>query len=443
MDDSEIFNEYVKIASAQGLIKTAAKDDKPKETKTLKTKRYDSRTDDAIRLLYGIEPEDIFNGKDDETIIDAAHPDTVSVGRSYDAMNSIVENLHQRHDIMTWVATKMPTGHLTQKRYVAAKQELLNTLVRSGFLLDNHDEHELMSLADSCANRLSKGKKIEKIAIPVLVPAAIAAVVGAAYYFGYGATTATNVYDNCGKVLDALGGLEDKVYYQSIYDHVSALMENAERFYELQDQIIAEESNLDYTQDPQSVAQKPVAKAAATFMEAYKKQLNNVRVLIPRWTSRIERVHSRSAERTSEWWSRLSDATDPLFWSKDETLIDRLAGQGNWMGGGSTGGLLESVNEEVRVISGALSQGHAMAQQKLDEARGGGQVSAPAVQEEPAPVRAPSQTHPSQALSAPAEIPHSMSGPAARAPGAFVPPTDPTAVFESQMQTAASLINRK
>ena len=78
------------------------------------------------------------------------------VGPAYDAMNAIVENLHQRQDIMSYIALKTPDGHLVQRRYVKASQDLISSLISIGFSMDSLNEEGLMSLADTCAGKIEK-----------------------------------------------------------------------------------------------------------------------------------------------------------------------------------------------------------------------------------------------------------------------------------------------
>ena len=151
--ESEIFNEYAKKALEDGVI---SQDDLKKEAQ--EKVRYDSKSFSDIEALYGHKFEP--NKGEDESIIDVAHPETMVVGPAYDAMNAVVENEHQRKDIMTFVALKDPDGHLVQRRYVKASGDLISSLVSTGFAMDDADEEALMKLADSCAGRLSeKGLK--------------------------------------------------------------------------------------------------------------------------------------------------------------------------------------------------------------------------------------------------------------------------------------------
>lgn len=142
--NSEIFKKYAEIALEKGLISTAEEKTNP---------RYDSNTITDIELLYGIKP----NGKeDDKSIIEKAHPEPVIIAPAYDRVNGLVENEQELHNIMMGIVMKPHQGKLTNHRYAAAKSELMDELIRIGFMMDNHDEIELCKLADSCAETMVK-----------------------------------------------------------------------------------------------------------------------------------------------------------------------------------------------------------------------------------------------------------------------------------------------
>lgn len=142
--ESEIFNEYVKIAEQEGFVSEA----------DYAEGRIGSDNKEVIEMLYGVKP----NGKEDEThIMDKAHPESpVVIAPAHDKMNSILETEKERQNIMTYIALKMPDGNLTQGRYVTAYNNLMESLVRAGFATDNEEQQDLMKFADSCTERLEK-----------------------------------------------------------------------------------------------------------------------------------------------------------------------------------------------------------------------------------------------------------------------------------------------
>lgn len=351
---SEIWNEFEKIALEQGLI-TLADDDTENSPKA----RYDSLSDDAIRLIYGLEPETIF--EKDKTIIEIAHPETAVVGLAYDAMNSVVENLHQRQDMMAYIALKQPNGHLTQRRYVEAKQDLINSLVRSAFVLDNKEEIQLMSLADSCAVRLDKTAAPIAAALPIAAYGLAASVLlGGAYYLFYGASTAQNVYINSKKVLDALDAVSDKPYVDGIRTDVEKIMRMAEQVYSVKD-TLAQVQSVDAAVN--AAKQQPIIDSVNSKIQQYVSQLRKVHAVIPSWVAKIKVAHETETSEDSDWWAKLKNVADPFFFSAEETLLDRLVGQKNWMGQGSSGGLYQAITDDIQKMSNAIRAAKSQVQQ--------------------------------------------------------------------------------
>lgn len=147
---SEVFENYVKIASEQGLVDITKQ---AEETDP----RYSSNDLSDAAILYGIKP----NG--DQDILDEAHPKTVIISPAHDKMNGVIENLKERQNIMVGVALKPNNGLLTQHIYAKASQELFDEVVKIGFLLDKDNQNDLMKLADICAENLSaKSSKMIK-----------------------------------------------------------------------------------------------------------------------------------------------------------------------------------------------------------------------------------------------------------------------------------------
>ena len=168
---SEIFDNYAKIAIDQGLISQAEEKTNP---------RYDSLEMSDIEIMYGVKP----NGKDEKHIVEQAHPDSLVVMPAHDKIYGLVENELERQDMMVYIARKPTTGNLGGKRYVQAQEELLNELVRVGFLLDQNEKAELMNLADSCSNRIIK-QAFEPVTIAIIIGAIIAlTATGHAVYKG-------------------------------------------------------------------------------------------------------------------------------------------------------------------------------------------------------------------------------------------------------------------
>lgn len=159
---SKIFDEYVRVAEEQGLV---APEKNIVKNADYADARIGTDTEEVMRMLYNVKP----NG--DQDILDAAHPETMVAAPAYDGMNGVIENLKERQNIMGYIATKLPTGVPTHRRYVyydgkkyesptdayrEASSDLMGSLIRTGFSMDNKDEDELRKLADSCAERIKK-----------------------------------------------------------------------------------------------------------------------------------------------------------------------------------------------------------------------------------------------------------------------------------------------
>jgi hypothetical protein len=136
---------------------------------------------EKIKALYGL---DIKLNDSNKSIVEQAHPYTVVVAPSYDRMNGVVENIQERHNVMTGIARKPTNGNLTQHRY--AKKELMDELIRLGFDLDNEGEEDLAKIATIAAVQLSNEEEITKTAF---LPAAGAVLASPWFWGGVAAVT--------------------------------------------------------------------------------------------------------------------------------------------------------------------------------------------------------------------------------------------------------------
>lgn len=325
------WNEFEKLAVAQGLISTA-EDDNEKDVTTTR-RNYDSLSDDAIRLLYGLKPENIYKTHD---MIEAAHPETAVICPAYDAMNGVVENVNQRQNIMAYIALKTPNGQLVQQRYIAAKYNLINSVVKAAFILDNNNDEQLMSFADNCAVKIDqKAQQLHKEAAGAALALGIgagAALLGAAYYAMYGATSAQSVYSNASQVLEALDSLEDKPYANAIRKDVSNLMTATAEIKTLNDKL----SNIKSMKDAMDAAAKNSNQSQIDYINTrrnnYIKLLKQVYNAIPRWVSAIKNTTLAETEEISDWAYKLKSITDPFIWKDEEVLIDKLWGYSKVLG---------------------------------------------------------------------------------------------------------------
>jgi hypothetical protein len=217
---SKIVDNDLVEAMAQGL-KSNAWD---------KNKRYDSHTLEDIGLLYGVKLEG-----NETPIADRAHPETAVACPAYDAMNGVVENLYERQAIMKYVADKMPNGNLTQRRYVAAYNELMNSLIRTGFRMDDDGKVTLMKLSDSCAARLNKTAELKKeailpLTIGLLIAGGVAAALGISAIINRTSNIAQGVSNDCTTTLKELEDLQGQPGIAEIAQDLNTLKNKADEF---------------------------------------------------------------------------------------------------------------------------------------------------------------------------------------------------------------------
>jgi hypothetical protein len=357
---SDIWAEFEKIAVSQGLISTAEDDDKKED----KPKSRSGLSEDAISLLYGIEPDSIYKNKD---LIEVAHPDTAVILPCYDAMNAIVENENQRHDMSTYIALKEPNGKLIQRRYIEAKKDLMSSLVKAAFVLDNKNESELMSLADSCVVSLDKrGDQITKEATGILAGifsptgaavAGAAALIGGLYYLGYGAPTAQSVFVNSQRVLEKLQSFSSKPYAAGIQMDVGNLITMANDLYSVKDEL-TKVTSVDAAVDiAKQQSEQAKVEDIKKKIARYKEQLNKVFLAIPDWVNKIKIAASTSKEETSDFWSKIKNIADPFYNTDEEDLIEELYGKDTIFGitTSRSGGLYEAIQKDIQAMNLALS----------------------------------------------------------------------------------------
>lgn len=106
-----------------------------------------------IEALYNVKPEKPKDMEYTSNISEVAHKTPVVLFQSHDKINSLVENINERQNIMVNILRKVPNGHLTNKRYA---QDLGMSLIRIANDMDNQNKEELRVLADVCANQLHK-----------------------------------------------------------------------------------------------------------------------------------------------------------------------------------------------------------------------------------------------------------------------------------------------
>lgn len=158
MRNSEIFDNFVKIAQEKGMIS----EDAPEKAKKAleQNPRWSSDTKEVIEKLYDLKPDSPKEMQYKKNIAEVAHPDPAVVSPAYDRLNGLVENINERQNILLHIVNKNNDGLLTQHRY--AEKELILSLVRIGNNLDNQDKDELRILADACLFQVS-AKPLKKL----------------------------------------------------------------------------------------------------------------------------------------------------------------------------------------------------------------------------------------------------------------------------------------
>lgn len=282
---SKIFEEYFRIAEEQGLI---TKEAYPME------KRLDRDPTD-VELLYGIKP----NGKDDDkNMVDQAHPGVAVVSPAYDRFDGVVENQNQQSNISNYIALRPPNGLYQQKRFVTAHKDLVNSLVRVGFILDNKDENDLMKLADSCNERLTK-EALGPALVIGLIAGGVALTLGALGIINRTSNSRQNVINNSEAVLRELEDLQGKMNVSAVMNDVRFLQNSAKDFAskatpvplkDVKDVLNASETN-------------STAISAARY---YKAVLDIMSRRLPEYISELRTVEAQE-DYKPDWWQKIED----------------------------------------------------------------------------------------------------------------------------------------
>jgi hypothetical protein len=216
---SEIFKAYTQLAIEKGLVKNAEED------KDAKKRAPTGSTLSSVEVLYGVKP----NEKEDEThIMEQAHPGTVVIAPSYDAINGLVENNIQRQNIIINQLMKPNRGIADLPKL--AKQDLIFELVRISNDLDNANEVELCKLADACIEQLAvknagagtlAGGAAAALAVgtggfgPVAIAVTVAAVGTAIWLYNHFSGSSKGLSMDIKSVEDAIANLQETSWYET------------------------------------------------------------------------------------------------------------------------------------------------------------------------------------------------------------------------------------
>ena len=278
---SDIFDEYVKIATQQGLVKQSKDEeetvssDAPKES--AKLKRYKKSphpragSDDisTIEALYGVKPDNPI--KYEYNIMEAAHPKPVVIGPiSYDRLNGLVENNIERQNIISNIALKPNNGNLTQHRY--ADKDLMMQLVRIANDMDNKGFEEIRKIADECISELALKKKLNKVAIlPWIIGASV--VLAGVWLWNHINDPDKGLINNLNLAIKKLDDLKTNSWYESGVDQTT--QENVEY---LENKLVNLKSSIDNFNSIMNDIEKPKTlsdmQAASTNSNQVKDQLD-------------------------------------------------------------------------------------------------------------------------------------------------------------------------
>lgn len=304
--ESEIFNEYVKLAEKEGLVNES-------DYGNVKIAADEAS---AIEALYGLQLNDEPKNPNYSPLLDKAHPETAVAGIANDRMNGVVEDLKQRQSIMTGIALKTPDGALIQRRYVKAYNDLMNTLVRVGFTMDHEDYPDLMKTADTCAGELEKRAEILKEAQWVAAAWLIGSVLAAAYAINHTPASRQNVMQNCQLVLDAVASLPHSSVHDDIVEKVGNLKSLAATVQPIRSDLGSAESVIQASK---------THKEDFDRLQKYIAALSAVEERIPRWLNTVQKEPDYE-EASSDWWEKIKDVVHEFTGSAKTDIVTDLEG---------------------------------------------------------------------------------------------------------------------
>lgn len=293
MTRSEIFDSFVKIAQEKGLVSNDSSNSK----KILEeTGRADSLDISAIEALYGVKPDAPKDMEYKSNIMEAAHPNSVVIGPSYDKLNALVENNIERQNILLHIVNKTPDGLSTQRKY--AEKELTLSLVRVANYLDNTNQDKLRTLADNCLMQLSASKakqSLKKQALgPVAIIAGIGATLGAIYAHQHLANANRGLESNYKKLVGELDdflndnnsglGIKGHEYSQELLSDVREFKNRLGEFYDTYIQLSGVLRELERPKDAKELIEISQRPKTATVINA----VNKMRQLVTNMSSFID-----------------------------------------------------------------------------------------------------------------------------------------------------------
>lgn len=239
MKNSEIFDNFIKIAQEKELADSA-----DSKKKLEQTGRVSYLSADDIAKLYNTKPESPKEMEYKSNIMEIAHPTSAIVFNSHDKINGLVENEMERQNITLNVVNKSPNGNAIQKKY--AEKELMLSLVRLANDFDNSNQNELRIIADNCLFQLTKTNAktnlTKKAAFPLIPVVAVAATLAAIYAHQHLANSNRGLEENYKKLNEELDdflnannsglGITGHEYSQELLADVREFKDRLSQFYQ-------------------------------------------------------------------------------------------------------------------------------------------------------------------------------------------------------------------
>lgn len=321
MSNHTVSDEFVKIAMEKGLIKSAEETKELKKYKNDSHPRVGSDTKEIIESLYGVKPNKDKSMEYEYNIVEDAHPNQVVLTNSYDKLNSLIENVNERNQILINITRRPPTGNHTQKRY--AETELTLALVRVANDMDNHDKDELRLLADTCLAQLTE---IKKTAIgPLAIVAIGAAVLGAVYLYNHINDPDKGLLGNVNNVIQQIDDLiGEDWFHQTFYATLKPefltnlkkfridlghLKEEIERFSTIENQVHSLKTYDEIAHTAETSGTAIIQKA-----EEFRNFLKNMAPEIEEAIHLFQQSNVRDlAIKDETWFSGLVSKIEPIF----------------------------------------------------------------------------------------------------------------------------------
>jgi hypothetical protein len=311
---SEIFDNFVKIATEKGLVSKA--DHAEHTEQNTKNPRWDSLDISAIEALYGVKPDAPKDMDYEHNIAEVAHPNSMVIAPSYDKLNGLVENINERQNILMHIIYKEPEmGSPNQGRYSDkpsmlfpnvmgnipkyAQKDLLLSLVRVANDMDNKDKEELRILADTCLSQLHSKKNFKKQAfLPWLIAAAT--ILGVVYMQQHLSDTDQGIKQNYSRLqsefqdfltADITLGFGHK-YDDALKSEILQLQSQLQEFWSVYTATMPLLLEIEKPRNAKDLAQQSTHPDAQSFVKAYQVLSDETRKLYPLLTKIQENFNS-------------------------------------------------------------------------------------------------------------------------------------------------------